>query len=103
MPDLENPSLTPLTPVDPETLNEFGRLLETRQHFAESLLTLEQDKIQLLAAVRKVDDQRSRLFQKCLVDRGLPPDTTAEIDAKTGVVKIVVSNGPHSVPDTVVG
>jgi hypothetical protein len=80
----EKRSLTPEDPVDAETLEHFRKLQEARQRFAESLLSLEQEKIQLLAAVKKLDDQRNRLFEGCLVERGMTPDTEVEIDARTG-------------------
>lgn len=84
----------PLTvddPVDSETLEQFRGLQEARQRFADTLLSLEQEKIRLLAGVKKLDDQRNRLFENCLVERGLAPDTEVEIDARTG--KIVKRNG----------
>jgi hypothetical protein len=75
-------------PVDPETLDQLRNLQDARAGLADNLLSLEQERIQLLAAARKVDDQRGRLFEKCLIDRGVSSTAIAEIDAKTG--KIVV-------------
>lgn len=88
----EKKPLTVRDPVDPETLEQFRQLQDARQHMAETLLSMEQEKIQLLAAVKKVDDQMHRLFEGVLVARGLPPDTKVEIDGKTG--RIVVEEKP---------
>lgn len=84
--EAEARSLTLNDPVDPETLEQFRQLQDARQRFAETLLSLEQDKIQLLAAVKKIDDQLNRLFQACSIERGLPPQTRIEIDARSGKV-----------------
>jgi hypothetical protein len=86
MSQTEKRVLTSDDPVDAETLEHFRKLQEARQRFADSLLSLEQEKIQLLAAVKKLDDQRNRLFESCLVERGLAPDTQVEIDARTGKI-----------------
>jgi hypothetical protein len=83
----EKRPLTIEDPVDAETLEQFRELQEHRQRFADSLLSLEQEKIQLLAGVKKIDDHRNRLFEGCLVERGLPPNTKVEIDARTGKIK----------------
>lgn len=91
----EKRPLTPEDPVDTETLEQLRRLQDTRQRLAESLLTLEQEKIQLLAAAKKVDDQRNRLFETLLVDRGLSPGTEIEIDAKTGRIKLLELEKPR--------
>jgi len=76
--------LTPEDPVEREILEQLRELHESRQHIADNLLDLEQSKIQLLASAKRLDDQRSRIFQAILVDRGLPPSLPAEIDARTG-------------------
>jgi len=91
-------NLTTEDPVEPSTLEELRSLQEARAGIADNLLSLEQERIQLLAAARKVDDQRTRLFEKCLIDRGLSSNTIAEIDAKTG--KLLVIQTTASPPKT---
>ncbi len=98
----EKRPLTIEDPVDAETLEQFRQLQETRQRFADSLLSLEQEKIQLLAAVKKVDDQRNRLFESCLVDRGLPPNAKIEIDGRSGKIKRTSEESPEPAPAPVV-
>lgn len=84
----EKRPLTPNDPVDSETLEQFRQLQEARQALADDLLAIEQRKIQLLASAKKIDEQRNRLFERCLVDRGMPPDTTVTIDSRTGVIEL---------------
>lgn len=98
MSQAEKRPLTVEDPVDTETLQQFRELQENRQRFADTLLSLEQDKIQLLAAVKKLDDQRNRLFESCLVDRGLAPNTKVEIDARTGKIIREPSTEPAPPP-----
>jgi len=97
-PNTEKRPLTPDDPVETETLEQLRGLQEARQRFADSLLSMEQEKIQILAAVKKVDDQRNRLFQVCLVDRGMSPDTVVEIDARTGKIKVLDEDEPEEPP-----
>jgi hypothetical protein len=94
----EKRPLTSADPIDAETLQQFRSLQEARDRIAGNLLSMEQEKIQLLAAAKKVDDQRNRLFQNCLVERGLSPDTDVEIDAKTGKIKFSTTGNPEAAP-----
>lgn len=90
----EKRPLTIEDPVDSETLEQLRRVQEARQRFADNLLSLEQDKIQLLAAVKKLDDQRNRLFEGCLVERGLAPTAQVEVDARTGKITRSMEDSP---------
>jgi len=94
----EKRPLTPEDPIDAETLQQFRSLQEARDQIAGNLLSMEQEKIQLLAAAKKVDDQRNRLFQNCLVERGIAPDTDVEVDARTGKIKFTTTGNPVAVP-----
>ncbi len=89
--------LTTEDPVSPETLAAFQQILGARQNIAMELMALEQLKIQLLAGNKKLQEQHDRLFQAILVERGLAPQTPAELDAKTG--KITVVHVPQSPPE----
>lgn len=84
--------LTLKDPVDLEILNKLKTLVETRKTLSDSYLNLEMEKIRVLAAVREIDKQNARLFERCLVERGLPPGTEVDIDLDTGF--IVVSEPP---------
>ncbi len=91
-------TLTPSDPVDVETLEQFRQLQEARARLADELLEVEQAKIRILHAVKRVDDQRNRLFEACLVSRGLAPDTSVEIDHRTGVITVRKDTNPELVP-----
>lgn len=91
-------TLTPNDPVDPETLEKFRSLQEARANLAQEYLDLEQAKLRVLHAAKRVDDQRNRLFESCLVDRGLSPDTMIEIDPRTGAITIRKDANPELVP-----
>lgn len=77
------------TPVSPEDLNRFSQLASARLQICERLCDLEQEKIRVLRAVANVDSERQKLFEKVLVERGLPPGFPVEIDSKTGQIKAV--------------
>ncbi len=76
-------------PVSPGDLARFGELQMARGQIAERLLELKQEEIRTLRAASNVDTERQRLFEKVLMERGLPPTAPVEIDAKTGTVKLV--------------
>lgn len=85
--------LTREDPVEPELLTKLGELEQARNQIGGELLDVEQAKVRLLAAAHQLDQQRHRLFEKVLMDRGLSPKAVAEIDAKTGRI-IVHREGP---------
>lgn len=80
----EKTQLTPEDPVDLETLAQFERIQLAKQDLALVLVRIEQDKLEVLRSVSRLDEQNRRLFETCLVDRGLPPTAEVEIDSKTG-------------------
>lgn len=82
--DVPTRRLTSEDPVERAVLDQLRELQDSRLQIAENLLEMEQAKIQLLASAKRLDDQRSRIFQAILVDRGLPPTLPAEIDARSG-------------------
>jgi hypothetical protein len=61
---------------------------------AERFLTLEQEKVKLLAAARRIDEEVQRVFEGLLLERGLSPDATVEIDGVTGSLKVLNSKEP---------
>ena len=82
----ETPAITPETPVSKETLTALHRLQETRLSLGERLLDLEGDKVRLLAAVQRLDSEKTRIFEALLIERGLPPNAVVEVDAATGII-----------------
>lgn len=86
--------LTVNDPVSLESLKEFNQLEAARHDIALRLLELEQERVRLLAAAHQVGKQHERLFEKVLVDRGLPPTTPVDIDSTTGQIKVRESAKP---------
>lgn len=72
--------LTVNDPVDATTMKHLAEVDETRKMLAAQLLDLEEEKIRLLVAARPLRDERDKVFQKILMDRGLPPDFPVDID-----------------------
>jgi len=91
----ETKKLTPSDPVDPETRKKLEELGAARFDIAERLLEMEQDKVKLLVAANRVDEERGRLFEKVLMDRGLSPTTPVEIEAQTGNIRVLRPQAPQ--------
>lgn len=88
--------LTPEDPVSAAELEGLARLRDVRMSIGAQLIDLELQKVQLLGSVRRIDEQNQRIFDTLLVDRGLPPGTTIELDGKTGKIKVL-----HQEPEAV--
>ncbi len=91
----------PLTindPVDEETLKTFQDLLNAQGIIAERLLEIEKNKVRLLRAAMDNDAQRQQTFNRVLEERGLPPGSPVEIDAKTGAITIPSIDLPATPP-----
>ena len=89
--------LTTEDPVSMEQLNRLRLLQESRLDVSDRFMTLEQEKVKLLAAARRIDEEKQRVFEGILLERGLAPDATVEIDAGTGKLKLL---SPSSEPAT---
>ena len=76
-------------PVSPDALQQLGHLFEARGQLCERGIMLDQEKIQVLAAIKRLDDQKTRLFEAILVERDLTPQTQVEIDKRTGKLKLL--------------
>jgi len=83
-------------PIPPETLTYFQKIMDARADIGIELLSLEEKKITLLAANKKLQEQHSRLFQGILMERGLPPTTMAQLDGRTGKLIIMQPAPPPS-------
>lgn len=79
--------LTINDPVDPETLKKFSDLREARMQIADNLINLENEKVRMMVAVRQIDNEKNRLFEKIIVERGLPIGFPVNIDGNTGAIK----------------
>lgn len=90
--------LTTDDPVSMEQLNRLRLLQESRLDVSDRFMTLEQEKVKLLAAARRIDEEKQRVFQGILLERGLAPDATVEIDASSGRLKLISDDQPASPP-----
>ena len=92
------------TPVDAATLARFAHLDEADAQLCRRFVNLENEKIRILAALKRLEEERSTMFQTVLVDRGLSPDTSIEIDPETGVLSLEQpSKAPNPEPDPAAG
>jgi len=76
-------------PVSPEALQQLANLSNARVDFCDRNASLDQEKIAILAALKRLDDQKVKLFESLLVERGLAPDTEVTINPRTGKVQLL--------------
>ncbi len=82
--------LTIKDPVEPETLRKLEGVHDARQQLALQLLELEEERVRLIIAARPLREERTKIFEKILVDRGLPPSFPVDIDLITGMLEPLV-------------
>ena len=82
-------ALTLSDPVQADVLAKFSELDGARYELGLRLLELEQERVRVLAAAHQVDQQRQRLFEQVLIERGLQPGTPVSINDKTGEIKLL--------------
>lgn len=81
--------LTVESPVDQETRARLEDLRGVRSDIADKLLSLEQEKVRLLVAANRVEEDFGKVFEKVLLDRGIAPNTPVEIDSNTGALRVM--------------
>lgn len=81
--------LTMDDPVGKEVLGKLAELEQAELNAAMQLMALEQEKVKLLAVARRVEDERHKVFEKILMERGLAPTAPATIDSTTGKLTLV--------------
>lgn len=90
-------------PIDADTLAKFAELEANRMRLGGQVLDLKSEEVRLMVAARRIDEERQRLFEKILVDRGLHPSTPVEIDAATGQIKQIAVPSPRAEEPTPAG
>jgi len=80
--------LTLNDPVSKEERDYLQQLDMTLLGFAQKLLALELEKVNLIAASRRVENQTKDVFQKILVNRGQSSDLVIDVDLDTGTIKV---------------
>jgi hypothetical protein len=76
-------------PVGKETLDKLAELETGEINTSLQLMALKQEEVRLLAVGRKIDDERHRIFERLLMERGLAPNNQATIDSATGKITLV--------------
>lgn len=79
--------LTPNDPVSQEELARLEELDKLKQGIANKNLDLDQEKIKLLGAAKRIDMEYQSAFDKILVDRGISPGTRVFIE-KNGRLRL---------------
>jgi hypothetical protein len=95
----ENKRLTIDDPIDEETRGRFYSLQDARLRTGDRLLDLELEKIKLIRSVSAIDNERQKLFERVLIERGLPPNQTVTIDSTTGKIEVITQRDLEGVRD----
>jgi hypothetical protein len=85
----EKKRLTPDDPVDEETRGRFTALNESRLRVGDRLLDIELERVKLIRSASAIDNERQKLFERVLIERGLSPSQPVSIDSATGQLKVL--------------
>lgn len=77
---------TQLEPVSAEDLARLEQLKIARGGMANRLLDLEEEKIKILAATKRVSDEWNGLLARIAQERGIDPNSHFEVNPRTGQV-----------------
>lgn len=81
--------LTVEDPVSPEQVEQLEQLQTAWTGLAEENARLDQRKIQILAALKRLGDEQSRLFELIQIERGLSPRAKISIDPKSLLIEVL--------------
>jgi hypothetical protein len=107
--DPEKKRLTIDDPVDDETKGRFNLLNESRLRVGDRLLDIELERVKLIRSASAIDNERQKLFERVLIERGLSPNQPVSIDSATGQLKALTQaeldsiRSGQSAPNTPVG
>ena len=85
----ENKKLALGDPIDPSTLKNLEKLDDSWVELATRNAQLDQEKIQLLGLMKRVDTERARIFEQIQIERGISPLARIAIDPETLMVEVV--------------
>lgn len=71
-------------PLSAEELQQLAEIDHSRVSLGLSLLSLESQKIALLAQAKRVDTSWREIMAKIATDRDIPPETPFSIDPESG-------------------
>jgi hypothetical protein len=81
-------------PIGKEALEKLGELETAEVNAALQLMAIKQEEVKLLAVGRRVEDERHKIFERLLMERGFAPNAPATIDSTTGKITLVRPPGP---------
>jgi len=87
--------LTLQDPVGKDVLDKLAELEMSDAQSALNLMDLVQEKVHLVAVGRRIREEKNKIFQKILMERGLPPVASVTIDKDTGRLTL---NEPQVMP-----
>ena len=79
--------------VNPEVLAKLHQCQTASAQVATRFLRLEQEKIQLLAMAKRIDEENNKIFAMLLQERGLPQNTA--VDLVDGKLKLQMPPSPE--------
>ncbi len=80
---------TGMPPISQEDLARCIELDKHRTNLALRLLELENEKVRILAASKRIQDEWHGLFQRFAAERNVPEGDLVEVNFRTGDVAIV--------------
>jgi hypothetical protein len=88
----EKKRLTVEDPIDEETRSKFLSLQDSRLRVGNRLLDLELERVRLIRTASTVDNERQKLFESILIERGLSPSQPITIDSDTGQITVITQS-----------
>lgn len=82
---------TPLEPVSVEDLARLRELTAARDNVAHKYLSLELEKIPVLAAGRRIDEEHDALLRRIMEERGIHPAAMINVSPTTGEIVVTSS------------
>jgi molybdate-binding protein len=80
-------NLTVSDPVDQDTLERFAQLDYSASQIGRRFVDMEMERVRLVRSCASIEQERTKLFEKVLLDRGLAPNTVVHINPQTGEIK----------------
>ena len=84
----ETKKLTIDDPLSPQALEKLQQLTNARYQVGDQLLDLKAEEVRLVVMARQIDQEKQKLFEKELLDRGLNPSVPVEVNATTGKITL---------------
>ena len=87
--------------IEPVAVEDLARLRElslARDNVAHKLLSLELEKIPLLAAGRRIDEEHDVLLRRIMTERSIPFTSQVDINPRTGEIMVQSAEALHPSP-----